>query len=212
MRNMIIGVVLAVILLASLAYLAMHRGPSVSQLPAQAAAEVEPGFTGGKQIGAWRLGCAPVQKTGDAPLPLTLTPFGKRGPHATAEHGLGRCRLFLSFRRKGDTKKIAARLVFRTLKRNGDLALIAALPPITTDTKAVFMRIGDKVVRLRLTNCNTERCVAVAAIHRGQEAALLSGAGPGFIVVRGKGGPRKLLEFPVKGLQVGINAMRRAEI
>lgn len=211
MRNVLIGLVSSAVLLAGLVFLASRHHAENIQIAGQAASDIEPGFIGTRQIGPWRLACVPQQKDA-APLPLTLTPFGKRGPHNTAAEGFGRCRLFLAFHRKDDPKQAVALLVFRILKRSGNLTVIAVVPPRAKDAAALYLRAGNKAARLRMANCNTTRCVAIATIPRAGEAALFSSSGRGLIVLRPKNGPYRLLGFPLQGVQAGIHAMRRAEI
>lgn len=211
MRNVLIGLVSAAVLLGGLVFLASSHHAENIQIAGQGASDIEPGFTGTRQIGPWRLACVPQQKDA-TPLPLTLTPFGKRGPHNTAAEGFGRCRLFLAFHRKDDPKQAVALLVFRILKRSGNLTVIAVVPPRAKNAAALYLRAGNKAVQLRIANCNTRRCVAVTTIPHGGEAALFSSGERGLVILRGKDGPHRLLGFSLQDMQAGIDAMRRAEI
>jgi invasion protein IalB len=210
MRNTLGGVVLAAIFLAGLAFLAL-RHPARIQNPAkEIASEVEPGFTGVKRIGAWVLACAPRRKD-SAPLPLSLTPFGKRGAVNSAGNGESRCRLSLAFRRKDNPRQIAALLTLRLLK-NRSLGLVAVVPPVVKIGDTLVLRAPPRAVRIPVTNCNAQRCIARAAIMRKGEIALFSSAGRGALVLPVKDGRRPALPVPLAGVEAGINAMRRAEI
>ncbi len=105
MRNTVIGLVLAVVLLGGLFFAATHRAHRAPALPAAnpqairaAADSIRAGFVGRKQIGAWRLACAdkPVMVTAgnsvaadsapaaSAPIPLSLDGKTKRKAGAAA--------------------------------------------------------------------------------------------------------------------------------
>jgi hypothetical protein len=212
MRNTFIGLALAVVLIAGLVFLASHRDPSAQRMAERAASKIEPGFTGTKQIGAWHLACGPAQKR-EAPLPLSLTPFGQRGQRNESGPGLGRCRLAIGFRQKGNPKQIAELLVFRILKQNRFAVFIAVIPPVATGGDALYLRSGENGVRLNIANCDARRCVATAAIGRRGEAALLSTGDRGALVLRRKNNPpRRLLVVPLAGVDAALDAMRRAEL
>jgi invasion protein IalB len=211
MRNTLIGVALAAVFLAGLAFLAWHRQPANISPMSSAASAVEPGFTGVKRIGAWVLACAPIQKD-SAPLPLSLTPYGKRGPAKDAGNGFGRCRLSLAFHRKDNPKQVVALLTLRLLKPNRGLAIIAVVPPIVKQGDTLVLRAPPRAVRLPVANCNPQRCIASVVIARKGEIALLSSARRGALVLPAKDGKRRAMMVPLADVEAGINAMRRAEI
>jgi invasion protein IalB len=196
MRNSLIGLVLAVVLLGGLFALAKYDPPSsLVTTPATAAENIKPGFSGVQQIGAWTLACAP-------------------GPnnHATLKpDAFGRCRVNLAYRRKDDPKQVVMVIAMRLLGPEQHLAVIVILPPVVKQADVLEVHIEKKMLKLPVSTCKDNRCVALAAVGANGEAQLLSGPGGTLVFPPDATGKRAGVAVPFAGLQAAVAAMHRAE-
>lgn len=196
MRNSIVGLVLAVLLLGGLFALAKYNPPqNFETTPDSAAADVAQGYNGVKQIGAWTLGCT-------------------AGPnnHATLQaDAFGRCRVNLAYRRKDNPKAVVMVVAMRLLGPQQHLAVIVILPPVVKQADVLELHVGQRMLKLPVSNCKDGRCVALAALGAKGETELLSGPGGVLVFPADQTGKRGGVAVPFAGLQPAIAAMRRAE-
>jgi invasion protein IalB len=195
MRNSIIGLVLAVILVGGLFALAKYNPPQGFQTtPGSSAAKVQDGFTGVQQIGAWTLGCA-------------------QGPgHAALKEGdFGRCRVNLAFRRKDNPQQVVMVVALRLVGPQQHLAVIVILPPIVKKGDEIDMQVDQRQLKLPVSNCVTDRCVALVALGPSGETQLLAGQSGALVFPPDANGKRGVISLPIVGLSDAVSAMRRAE-
>lgn len=193
MRNMIVGVALAILLVAGLFALAHYYHPTVGmEEPVAAGSEVGPGFVGLKRVGPWLLVCRP-------------------GPKNSATAALGRCQVSLIYRRKENPKQTILVLTFRTRGPAQRLVTILVVPPIVKKGDEMDMRAGSKILRLPIATCNQAECVAVVALAPKGEADLLGAPGGALFFPPAQNGKRSGVPVPFLGLKPAIDAMRRAE-
>lgn len=208
MRNMIVGTVLAILLVAGLFALAHYYHPVIGmEEPTAAASEVEPGFVGTKRIGPWLLVCRPGPKDGAA-LPLSMKPYGRKGPGGTV---LGRCQTSLIYRRKDNPKETVLVLTFRTQGPNQRLVAILVLPPIVKKGDELDLRADTKVLKLPISMCQKNECAAAVVLAPKGEAELLSAHSAALFFPPAANGKRSGVAVPFLGLAPAINAMRRAQ-
>jgi invasion protein IalB len=197
MRNYVIGLVLAVALLGGLFALAKYDPPTglATATPTGAATAVTQGYVGEQQIGAWTLGCA-------------------AGPNNHAQLGqdaFGRCRVSLAYRRKDNPKAVVMVIAMRLLGPDQHLAVLVILPPIVKQGDVLEVHVGDRGLKMPVSTCKDNRCVALAALAAQGEAELLSGPGGVLVFPPDPTGKRGGVQVPFTGLQPAIAAMRRAE-
>jgi invasion protein IalB len=196
MRNSIVGLVLAAILLGCLFALAKYDPPQGFQTtPASAAAKIDPGFTGEQQIGAWTLVCT-------------------AGPNSAAgikPDAFGRCRVNLAYRRKDDPRQVVMVVAMRLLGPQQHLAVIVVLPPIVKMGDELDMQVDQRILKLPVSNCKDGRCVALAALGTAGETQLLNGKSGVLVFPPDATGKRGAVGVPFAGLQAAIAAMRKAE-
>jgi invasion protein IalB len=198
MGRAFIGLVLAALLIGGLWAASIMMPPkNLSILPADQAASVDKNFLGSKQIGPWALACDTREK------------------HAAAnanDKTFGRCRLVLIYRRSESPKEVVMVLNFRLLASRGNLALIAALPPVLKKGDELDLVWGKKSLKLPVSFCRDKvECVAVIGLTREAEADLLSGPNVALALPPGANGKRAAIVVPVAGLKDAVAAMRRAE-
>jgi invasion protein IalB len=195
MRDSIIGLVLAVLLVGGLFALAKYNPPqNFETTPDSAAADVAQGFNGVKQIGAWTLGCAA------GPSHAALQP-----------DAFGRCRVNLAYRRKDNPKEVVMVVAMRLLGPQQHLAVIVILPPVVKANDVLEMHVGQRMLKMPVSTCKDGRCVALAAIGAKGETELLNGPGGVLVFPADQTGKRGAVSVPFAGLQPAIAAMRRAE-
>lgn len=194
MRNTVIGLALAAVLLGGLFFAATHRA---HRAPAQraanpeairaAAASIQSGFVGSKQIGAWRVACTdkpifvsanqsvPADKAPAAPASIPLSLDGKpKAKPAAADHAKAADAAAAKPGAKAELRKVSlgrcrAFLEFRRKDEPKRIVLTLA-----------FRRIGAKLDRLGLF-------VRTVAAKKGQEVVLRLGKGGFKLPVAGCG-------------------------
>ena len=196
MRNSLIGVVLAVVLLGGLFALAKYDPPqSFVTTPASEASKVQTGFSGAQQIGAWTLACAPGQSH-----------------HAQLKaDAFGRCRVSLAYRRKDNPKQVVMVIAMRLLGPDQHLAVIVVLPSVVKTGDNLELHVGKRMLKVPVANCKDKRCVALVATSAQGESQLLVGQGGVLVFPADPSGKRAGVAVPFAGLQPAIAAMRRAE-
>lgn len=211
MRDTIIGLALALLFLAGLFALPrFFPHEELQQTPAQAAADIEPGFAGVRQIGPWILTCGPVRPK-PVPLPFSFAPGRRAAPATTDMNALGRCRTFMAFRRKADPRQVVMLLNFRLLGRSQRLAVLVRIPPRARKGDVVSFRLGQKVLNLPVSLCDKQSCLAAASLAPEQEAMLLARPATQLFLPPGPNGKRLAVRVPLLGLRAATGAMRRAE-
>lgn len=193
MRNMIVGAVLAVALVAGLFALAHYNRPNIGmQDPASAAADVQPGFIGTKAIGPWLLICKP-------------------GPKAGGDNGLGHCQLSLIYHRKESPKQVVLILTFRVQGAAQHLVAIVVVPPIVKQGDVMTMQAGNKLLKLPISVCKKTECAAAVTLAPKGEADLLSVPSAALFFPPAANGKRSGVPVPFVGLPAAVDALRRAE-
>ena len=209
MRSTIVGLVLAAAFIAALFAADRLRSPvAEGPSPSIAAGKVGPGFTGISHIGNWTLACAPPVKT--APIPLDLTPKNRRD-NVPRQSVLGRCRIILLARLRGDPRRVAVATVFRLIGPGKILTMIVHIPPGPKAGDIVVVRAAGKAFRVPVGGCRPKECVAVGGIPPSAEPTFLSAQTLGFVVPTGKAGKQSAMEVPARALGEAVQAMRRAE-
>ena len=193
MRNMIVGTVLAVALVAGLFALAHYNRPQIGmQDPASAAADVQPGFIGTKPIGPWLLICKP-------------------GPKAAGENGMGHCQLSLIYHRKENPKQVVLIMTFRVQGAAQHLVAIVVVPPIVKQGDEMDLQAGKKILKLPISICKKTECAAAATLAPKGEADLLSAPSAALFFPPAANGKRSGVPVPFVGLPTAVEALRRAE-
>lgn len=193
MRNMLVGAVLAVALIAGLFALAHYYPAQIGmQDPASAAADVQPGFIGTKTVGPWLLICKP-------------------GPKITTANGMGHCQVSLIYHRKETPKQAVLILTFRVQGTAQNLVAIAVVPPIVKKGDEMDLQAGQKRLRLPISVCKPTECAAAVTLAPQGEKDLLSVQQAALFFPPAADGKRRGVPVPFVGLPQAIDAMRRAE-
>jgi hypothetical protein len=219
MRDMIVGIVLAVALLAGL-FAAAHFYPHSPEAEmASDAAEVQSGFVGVKSLGTWLLTCppGPSAATAKTPVPFSLNPNPRTAAAVVAAGtaSLGRCRTTLTFRRKDNPKAIVLIVGFRSMGDN--LAMFVRFPSALAkkgDTLGMRLTLGAKTqgaLKLPVNDCGKQGCLAFGVlVKEGQDRVLASSQAILIFPVVQNGKPVGML-IPFNGLKQSVAAIRRAE-
>lgn len=193
MRNMIVGTILAIALVAGLFALAHYNRPQLGmQDPAAMSAEVQPGFVGTKAIGPWVLVCRP-------------------GPKSTNANSLGRCQLSLIYHRKENPKQVVLVLTFRVQSVAQHLVAIVVVPPIVKQGDEMDLQAGKKLLKLPISICKKTECAAAVTLAPQGEADLLAAPSAALFFPPAANGKRSGVPVPFVGLPAAIAALRRAD-
>ncbi len=196
MRNYLIGLVLAVILVGGLFALAKYNPhPNFAVTPTVTVANVTPGYTGAQQVGAWTLAC----------------PAGPNNHAQLKADAFGRCRVNLAYRRKDDPKQVVMVIAMRLLGPDQHLAVIVILPPIVKQADVLEIHVGRALLKLPVSACKDGRCAALAALGATGETELLNGPNGVLVFPADPAGKRAAVAVPFAGLKSAIAAMRKAE-
>ena len=207
MRSTVIAAVLAIVFIAVMFALPEYLPrQSTEQNPAQIAAQIEPGFTGVRQLGPWTLACNPAKK--NAALPLSMD--GSKSDAASV-NSLGRCRAFIAFRRKADPRQVVLLVNVRLVGPSQRLAFIVRTPPILKKGDLIALQWGKQGLGIPVVGCEKSSCVAIAGISPKDEAHLMSLRGANLVFPPNPNGKRFAVGLPFIGLRAGVGAMRRAE-
>jgi invasion protein IalB len=194
MRSDILGVILGVLFLGALFFVTrQYPRPDVKAALDSAAAEVAPGFTGQKKIGAWDLICA------KAPLA------------ASGQAALGRCRVNFQFHPKSAPQKVLMGVNFRLVGPTKQLTLLLRVPPVVHKDDQLVVEFGHGGVKLPVMNCEQSQCLAGGGLDDAALAKLFGGGHGAVVLPAGADGKRPSIPFPLLGIRKSIEAMRRAE-
>lgn len=196
MKNLVLGVALALVFLAGLFAAAHYLKRPTPEAEAQTSAEtIKPGFVGNKQIGVWVLTCADKARTISA----------KDGKPAVE---IGRCRINLQLRRRDTPERVAMGLNFRLIGPR--LTMVLRIPPAAQKGEDVVVEFGRKGLKLPVAGCGKTECIAIAGLPNGTESQLFSGHYGAVIFPAGTNGKRRVMPFPLTGLSDAVSALRRA--
>jgi invasion protein IalB len=196
MRNFVVGIVLSALLLGGLFALSKYD-PAVDRIPnpGHTASQIQPGFVGTKQVGAWLMACGAPQTPGAA--------LGKGT--------FGRCRLNLVYHRKDNPKQIVLLVTMRLLGPAKNLAVIVVMPPIVKVGDVLELHAGQRLLKMPISICKEGKCVTVVALQPRSENELLVAPNGVLVFPADPNGKRGAIGVPFAGLREAIGAMRRAE-
>lgn len=196
MKNVLLGIVMALVFMAGLFAAAHYLKRPTPEAEAKAVAEgVKPGFVGNKQIGVWVLACADKTRTISA----------KDSKPAVT---IGRCRTSLQLRRRDNPNRVALGLNFRLIGPR--LTMVLRIPPVAKKGDDLIVELGHKGLKLPVAGCGKTECIAIAGLPNGTEAQLFSGHRGAVIFPVGPNGKRRIIPFPLTGLPDAVSALKRA--
>ncbi len=222
MRNTLIGVALAVVLIVGLfaaarfgSRPAMIQSPNESQSAEQIAAEIKPGFIGEKSIGSWKFVCGP-QRQLPSPPPLSGhggdNSSGKPPANAVpAGWKVPRCRVALGLR-NAKMPDQEVRITFRGFGAKRVLAVFLRFPPDELQTgDTVRFRVDRAEWPIAVNSCGSYFCLAIRSIRIAEMPALDS-VRQMSLVFKPAASPNPIaVAVPANGLAPAIRAMQRID-
>jgi hypothetical protein len=219
MRDTVVGLVLAVLLIGGL-FAADKFAPNqrpvplsveVTQVIDKAASEIHPGFVGNKTIGLWQLACSDKPSVVTVPVQDASKPADASNPPKTMQVQLGRCRTTLYYRRKDNPRMVMMAVTFRFIGAARTFGVFVLLPPIVKPGDIVALRIQQGFLKLPVAGCEPKGlCVARGALQPAAESQFLAAKGAQLIVPQ-PNGKAAALPLPLVGLNEAVAAMGRAE-
>lgn len=219
MRDTIVGLVLAVLLIGGL-FAADKFAPNqrpqavsveVSQAIEKAAADIHPGFVGDKTIGLWQLSCSNKPSVVNVPVQDASKPASATTPPKTVQVQLGRCRTTLYYRRKDNPRMVMMAITFRFIGPQHTFGVFVIMPPMVKQGDVIALRIPQGMLKLPVAGCDPKGlCVARGALQPGAENQFLAAKAAQLIVPQ-PNGKAAALPLPMIGLDQAVAAMSRAE-
>lgn len=214
MRDVVVGLVLAALLIGGLFAADYKFGPTqrpvspaaqFAMVADKAAAEVHPGFVGTKSIGVWQVACTEKPTTVSVPVPGNVT------PPKTVQVELGRCRTTLFYRRKDNPKMVMMAVTFRFIGPKHAFGVFVAMPAIVKQGDVIAMQIQNGFLKIPVASCQDKGlCVARGALQPSAVTQLLNAPAARLIVPQ-PDGKMAALPLPTIGLSQAVAAMTRAE-
>jgi Invasion associated locus B (IalB) protein len=217
MRDTVVGLVLAVLLIGGL-FAADKFAPGQHPLSpiAQAdqsadasAADIHPGYVGTKMIGVWQLAC--TDKPTVVQVPVQDPSAAAGAPPKTVQVQLGRCRSTLFYRRRDNPRMVMMAVTFRFIGPSKSFGVFVLMPPIVKPGDVVALRIQQGFLKLPVQSCQDKGlCIARGALQPGAEAQFLASKGAQLVIPQ-PNGKAAALPLPLIGLPQAVSAMTRAE-
>jgi Invasion associated locus B (IalB) protein len=220
MRDLVVGLVLAVLLIGGLFAADYKFGPSqrpvplaqeAAQIADKASADIHPGYVGTKMIGLWQLACTDKPTVVNVPVQDASHPASATNPPKTEAVQLGRCRTTLFYRRKDNPRMVMMAITFRFIGPQKSFGVFVLMPPIVKAGDVIALRIQQGFLKLPVQGCQEKGlCVARGALQPAAEQQFLSANGAQLIIPQ-PGGKVAALPLPLIGLSQAVSAMNRAE-
>jgi invasion protein IalB len=218
MRNIIVGVTMAAVLVAAL-FAVAHFHPAAlnpptppAPDPAKVAARLKPDFVGTQQIGAWRLNCG-------KPGPLPPRPVGAASSDGNAVatppqppvRQYSRCRVILGIHsRANPAQRILVGLQVRGPRRDG-LLLVVEMPGTAWRGDAVILRLSTGELNVPVRLCGPPLCLAILNVPP-EDVQRIFSADKAVVVLPSLPGAKPVtFAIPTTGLRPALVAMHRID-
>jgi hypothetical protein len=212
MRNTIIGVAAAAVLIAVLFALSRFfpglavqpAAQGANQMKTQiatAAATVKPGFIGSVNIGVWNLNCVKAQSL--APPPAA--------PPGGTQIRFGRCRLALPVHNSANKSSVVLIAVFHPVVKQNELALVLYTLPVSKPGAKVILALAEKqVIGLSVLQCQKTNCVALGVLKDDVYKKVISRPKLLAVIPYAASDKRMIVPVSTAGLPEAVAAMQRA--
>lgn len=218
MRNTIIGLVAAAILIGALFALSRlypgslppqeaqkPTGPTQEQMAEQASA-ITLGFVGSKDIGQWTVTCPPKLAPG------AIDAGGANSTDTGAgEIKFVRCRASLLVRNRANTKDVVLGAVARMIDGADQLALILHTPPVSKAGVKIIIALAEKeIIGIPVVACDKKQCIAMAVLNSNVYTRVLARPKVAVVVPIQATGQRMIIPLTMLGLPQAVEAIKRA--
>jgi invasion protein IalB len=198
MRDMIAGLVLAIIFLALLFAAPRFLPSGIEGATRTEIAQIGTGFSGTKYIGSWTLACAPA---GAQPAAVAINSAAQ----------VGRCRMARGYRDKYGQLLLA--VAFRFAGPGKQLTMIVRYPPVGSKGQFLTLVLGPKSsLRLPVFACTKAACIAVGALIPAAESMLAAAPQAQVVLPPGPDGKQFTIGIRLDGLAPALTGMHRAEL
>ena len=216
MRNSLIGIALAVVLVAALfaaARFGSHpAGSGAIQYPdpVTAADRLKPDFLGDKQIGAWTISCTKQRELPRQPQtgnsagapPKDGPPPGWKLPH---------CHTFQAVS-VPESSSEEVRVTLRRVGFKSVLAIFLRFPPkeaASGDTTT--LQLDKTKIQMPVGGCTAIFCLSILSVKHTNEPALLKSKTMTLTYISRGSGKAVTLNYPMTGFAQALGAMRRLD-
>jgi invasion protein IalB len=221
MRNTLVGIVLALVLVAGL-FAAARFGSRPAESPkpepsaTQTAAQIKSDFIGERTFGDWKLICGPARELPRPPSNgghLGGNSQGTQPREAPPPPGwkIPRCRATLGLRNAHDPNE-QVRLTFRPFGFQRVLALIVRFPPNEVDNgDVVKVRLDQTEWPFPVRSCAAQFCLAIRSLPAA-EVAVLENAKRMVLIFKPSSSQKEVaIAVPMTGLVDSLKVMRRID-
>jgi invasion protein IalB len=199
MRNLVVGLSLAVLFLGLLFAAPRYLPHPIDTATKSEVSQIPPGFKGTRFIGFWTLGCsakppAPVAKPVQSGKPPII---------------VGRCRLLRGYR--APSGQLVLAVAFRLVGPLKAMTMIVRFPPVGQRGDYVLFRLGKNALRLPVLVCQPSGCVAVGALMPAAQTLLLSDHLAKVVLPKRRDGKQYIISVPLDELGPALEGLKRAE-
>ncbi|HEX3666365.1 MAG TPA: invasion associated locus B family protein [Rhizomicrobium sp.] len=197
MRNLIVGLVLAIIFLALLFAAPKYLSSGIEGVTRSEIAQINSGFSGTKYIGSWALTCSSAKAAAEDP--------------ATANGSVGRCRMARGYKDKFGQLILA--IAFRYAGPGKQLTMIVRYPPVGSKGQYLTLVLATKMsLRLPVFDCTKSACLAVGALIPAAQSLLVAAPQAAVVLPAPPGARQYTIAVRLDGLAPALDGMRRAEL
>ncbi len=195
MRNLIAGLVLAIIFLALLFAAPRFLPSGIEGATRSEIAQLGAGFSGTKYIGAWTLACSSA---------------AGQEKSATSNASVGRCRMARGYRDKYGQLILA--LAFRYARPGKQLTMIVRYPPVGNKGHYLTLALATKMsLRLPVFGCTKTACIAVGALIPAATSMLVAAPQAQVVLPPNTDGKQFTIGIRLDGLAPALAGLQRAE-
>lgn len=197
MRNLIAGLVLAIVFLGLLFAAPRYLPSGIEGATRSEVAQIGSGFTGTKYIGPWTLACG--------------TASGVRQGNATATNpSVGRCRMARGYRDQYGQLVLA--IAFRYAEPGKQLTMVVRFPPVGSKGQFLTLVLPSKMsLRLPVFGCTKAACVAVGALIPAAKSMLVASPLAAVVLPANTNGKQFTIRIRLDGLEPALAGLERAE-
>lgn len=220
MRNSLIGIALAAVLVVALFAAARYGSrPAAPQQPAATAqstnpaevvAALKPDFTGQVVVGDWKMSCGKPRTLPRAPQtgnsagtpPKQPPPPGWQLPH---------CNVFQTLRNpKNPSDEV--RMMLRRMGFQGVLAVFLRFSPdVVQNGDMATLRVDDKDMPMPVRTCGARFCLSITSVKKLDEADLLKAKSMTLTFTSRASDKEVVAPFKMRGFTEAVGAMRRMD-
>jgi len=221
MRNSLIGIALALVLVGVLFAGARYGShPAVQQPvtvadqdrdPAAVVAALKPDFIGQTSVGNWKMSCTKQRELPKSPGGGMPGTSGEKRQGPPPGFKLPHCNVSQSLRNPKDPND-EVRMTLRRMGFQSVLAIFLRFPPQAVETGDMStLAIDGKDIPMPIRTCAMQFCLSIMSVKKVDEPALLKTKTMTLKFTSRASGKEVIVPFKMRGFAEAVGAMRRMD-